>query len=98
MTPSQEKRRPKSKPKRLKRERYDTDAYRRAITYGIKKANKNRKDGEGEIPAWYPLQLRHTRATEVRRQFGLEGAQSALGHKSADVTQIYAEKNWHWQC
>lgn len=42
---------------------------------------------------WYPNQLRHTYATRVRKQFGLEAAQVLLGHSSADVTQIYAERD-----
>jgi integrase len=42
---------------------------------------------------WHPHQLRHTHATEVRRKFGLEAAQVALGHSSADVTQVYVERD-----
>lgn len=42
---------------------------------------------------WSPNQLRHTYGTEVRRLFGLEGAQCALGHSKADVTQVYAERD-----
>src|SRR5207253_2014030 len=42
---------------------------------------------------WHPNQLRHTFATRVRKQHGLEAAQVLLGHSRADVTQIYAEKN-----
>ncbi len=42
---------------------------------------------------WTPNQLRHTFATEVRKEHGLEAAQVLLGHSKADVTQIYAEKN-----
>ncbi len=42
---------------------------------------------------WHPNQLRHTYATEVRRLFGLEGAQVALGHSKADITQVYAERD-----
>jgi integrase len=42
---------------------------------------------------WSPLQLRHTRATEVRAAYGLEGSQVLLGHAKADTTEIYAEKN-----
>jgi integrase len=42
---------------------------------------------------WHPNQLRHTYATKVRREHGLEAAQVLLGHSKADVTQIYAEKN-----
>lgn len=75
--------------KRPKRPRFDTDSYRRAITYGIDKA---RKAGI-EIPHWFPYQLRHSRATDVRKQYGLEGAQVILGHQSADITQVYAERD-----
>ena len=78
------------KSKRPKRDHFDTASYRRAIKYGITKAKRN----EIEIPSWHPHQLRHTRATEVRRQFGVEGAQVALGHSRADVTEIYAERNF----
>jgi len=42
---------------------------------------------------WHPNQLRHTFATEVRKEHGLEAAQVLLGHSRADVTQIYAERN-----
>jgi integrase len=37
--------------------------------------------------------LRHSHASEVRRRFGLEAAQVALGHSSADVTQVYCERD-----
>jgi integrase len=42
---------------------------------------------------WHPNQLRHTRATDIRRRYGLEAAQVILGHAKADVTQLYAERN-----
>ena len=42
---------------------------------------------------WSPNRLRHSAATEIRRRFGLEAAQVALGHASADVSQIYAERD-----
>ena len=32
-------------------------------------------------------------ATEIRKRFGLEAAQTVLGHSKADVTQIYAERD-----
>jgi integrase len=82
-------RRMNRKPKRPKRDRYDTNSYRRAIEYGLVKAKK----AGFTIPHWHPHQLRHNRATEVRRQYGVEAAQVALGHSKADVTQIYAERN-----
>jgi integrase len=42
---------------------------------------------------WHPNQLRHSYATKVRREHGLEAAQVLLGHSRADVTQVYAERN-----
>jgi integrase len=42
---------------------------------------------------WSPNQLRHSFATEVRKLYGLEAAQVLLGHSSANVTQIYAERD-----
>ena len=42
---------------------------------------------------WHPYQLRHSFATLVRREHGLEAAQVLLGHARADVTQVYAERN-----
>ncbi len=43
---------------------------------------------------WHPHQLRHTAGTLIRREFGLEAAQLALGHSSAKVTDaIYAERD-----
>ena len=63
-------------------ERYTVDAYRRAIRRACEAA---------KIPIWSPNQLRHTAATDIRREFGLDAAQVILGHASADVTQVYAE-------
>jgi site-specific recombinase XerD len=80
--------------KRPKRDRYDVDSYRRAITYTISKLNKQReKAGQEPVARWYPLQLRHSRGTEIRRAYGIEAAQVSLGHTHADVTQVYAERN-----
>ena len=90
MTPSQAARRPTKHAKRAKRQNYDVDSYRRAITYGIARARRAGLD----VEHWHPLQLRHLHATRVREQFGLEGAQVALGHARADVTQVYAERNF----
>jgi integrase len=43
---------------------------------------------------WSPNQLRHSAATEIRRRYGLEAAATVLGHAKADVTQIYAERDY----
>lgn len=82
MTPSQARRRKKKNPRRAKRERYDRDSYRRAIDYAIAKAG---------VEHWHPHQLRHSCATRVRKEFGLDAAQVILGHKSAAITEVYAE-------
>jgi integrase len=42
---------------------------------------------------WHPNQLRHSFATTVRRDHGLEAAQVTLGHAQAQVTQVYAERD-----
>ena len=42
---------------------------------------------------WHPHQLRHNAATYLRREFGLEAARIILGHQSAAITEIYAEKD-----
>ena len=75
--------------KRPPRDRYDTDSYRKAIEYGVVKASKSGI----VIPHWFPYQLRHTHATEIRKLYGIEAAQVMLGHARADVTEVYAEKN-----
>ena len=75
--------------KRPPRDRYDTDSYRKAIEYGFVKASKSGI----VIPHWFPYQLRHTHATEIRKLYGIEAAQVTLGHARADVTEVYAEKN-----
>jgi hypothetical protein len=43
--------------------------------------------------SWAPNQLRHTRGTTLRRIYGLEAAQSVLGHEKVNTTEIYAAKN-----
>lgn len=43
------------------------------------------------IPHWHPHQLRHTLATEIRREAGLDAARAILGHRSPQITETYAE-------
>jgi integrase len=97
--PSQRNRR-KARPVRAPRAAYTKDSYNRAITRGIGKANAKRVKEAAQagvepmlLPHWHPNQLRHSKATEIRRQFGLEAAQVILGHAKADVTQVYAERD-----
>jgi integrase len=103
--PSQQDRR-RRKPRKLPGERYTTCSYDYAIRKGCERADRHareeaikagiaREEAEGRVfvPHWHPNQLRHTHGTEVRRRFGLEAAQVALGHAQADVTQVYAERD-----
>ncbi len=47
-----------------------------------------------EQHVWSPNQLRHSVATSIRKRYGIEGAQVCLGHSKADVTQVYAERDF----
>lgn len=72
----------KRKPNRKPRDRYDVSSYRRAI---------QRACDRGEVPHWHPHQLRHNAATNLRREHGIEAARVILGHRSAAITDVYAE-------
>ena len=80
--------------------RYDNCSYAHAVRTACdaadRKAHEEQPDAKPEerfVPRWSPNQLRHSVATAVRKQFGLEAVQVVLGHATADVTQIYAERD-----
>ncbi len=62
-------------------ERYSVYTYCQAVEYGCKAAG---------VARWTPKRLRHTRATELRPRYGLDGVQSILRHRHASTTEIYA--------
>jgi integrase len=41
--------------------------------------------------SWHPHQLRHNAATRLRKEYGIEAARVVLGHRSAAITEVYAE-------
>jgi integrase len=82
--PSQRARR-KRRPQRRPGERYTKDSYRWAIRRACERAS---------VPIWTPHQLRHTRATQLRKKFGIEAARVVLGHSDPRVTEIYAERDF----
>ena len=45
------------------------------------------EDFRTTLPAWHPHQLRHTKATEIRREAGLDAARVVLGHRSQQITE-----------
>ena len=85
-------------PARPPRQRYDVASYRRAIARACQRADHEARRGDSGaervgIPSWHPHQLRHNAATALRRTFGIELARVVLGHRSAFVTEIYAERD-----
>jgi integrase len=84
MTPSQAARRRMRDRSRPWGEHYTTGNYRNAIVRACLKA---------KVEPWAPNRLRHTRASEVRKGFGLEAAQVFLGHSHAAITEVYAERD-----
>lgn len=59
--------------------------------YGQAIARINRQHG---LTHWAPNRIRHSAATRFREESGsLDAVQAILGHKNADVTQVYAERN-----
>lgn len=81
--PSQVNRR-KAKPKKMPGARYTRVAYANSIRRACVKA---------DVPHWHPHQLRHNAGTTLRREVGIEAARTVLGHASADVTEIYAQRD-----
>ena len=77
---SNRRRQPKRKPKDC----YTVSSLDRAIARACDKAG---------IPGWSANRLRHSFATKVRKQWGIDAAGVALGHAHAAVTEIYAERN-----
>ena len=64
---------------------YTVASYRRAIHRACESVN---------VPSWQPNQLRHNAATRIRREYGIEMAQTVLGHRlGSNVTEVYAEAN-----
>jgi len=63
-------------------DRYEPGAYANAIKRACKAAGVTR---------WTPHRLRHTAATELRKEYGVEVARAVLGHACLAATEIYAE-------
>jgi integrase len=82
--PCEVKRLAKRKPKTKRRytDRYAVTSYTIAIRRACLKAG---------VPHWHPHQLRHSKATEIRKEFGLDAARAVLGHRSPAITEVYAE-------
>lgn len=87
------KRKAKRQARKLKRKVgpcYNKCSYNRALKYAFARAEK----AGVSIPAFFPYQLRHAKASQIRSTHGLEAAQLVLGHERCDVTQVYAERDF----
>ena len=83
-TPSELSKKRKRRPRRAPATRYTVNTFQQAVRRGCRRA---------KVVAWSVLQVRHTRATDVRERYGIEGAAASLGHRRVETSQIYAEKN-----
>src|SRR5262245_13821863 len=81
--PSQRNRR-KQKPRRMPGDCYTTHSYGYAVRRAALAAG---------VESWMPNRLRHTAATEIRRQFGAEATRTVLGHSTLNIVEIYAERD-----
>ena len=89
----------KANPKKQPGDHYTTTSYGYAIRKAIKNAYRPTGMSTEDFKTWkapchwHPHQLRHNAATELRKEFGLEAARIILGHHSAAITEVYAEKD-----
>jgi integrase len=82
LTPSQRARKKRRKPKRRPGDRYAVTSYDHAIRDACQRA---------AVPHWHAHQLRHSAATWLRKEFGLDLARIILGHSSPATAALYAE-------
>jgi integrase len=86
--PSQRDRR-KKHPRKKPGCRYTTRTFGATLHQAIERHNR-KAPADRQIPHWHPHQLRHTRALELKREFGLDVARAVLGHKSPVIAEHYA--------
>jgi integrase len=77
-------RKPRCDRKREPGDRYTVNSYRRAIARACARAG---------VPEFGPNRLRHSAATRIRRELGLDVARALLGHTDVSTTTIYAERD-----
>jgi integrase len=91
----------KRRPTRTPADRYNKDSYANAIRRACDKTWPA-PDGLSEADArdwrekhrWSPNQLRHSVATKLRAGYGIEAAQTVLGHADPKITLTYAERDF----
>lgn len=100
MTPSQNRRCRTRNRSRPWTDHYTSQSFARAIARACEKAERAAHTESPSIPkdqtlvpTWTPNQLRHTRATQLRREHGLELTKLVLGHRTIETSLIYAERD-----
>ncbi|MBA3313343.1 MAG: site-specific integrase [Planctomycetaceae bacterium] len=73
-----------TKPERSPGECYTTASYGTAIARACRAAKVNE---------WRPNRLRHARATDLRRLYGIEATRTVLGHSKINMSEHYAEQD-----
>jgi integrase len=96
LPPSQAARQRKTNPKKKPSDHYSKVAYSHAVWMACERAHAEAEKAVPEnkrtlAPHFTPHQLRHTQATRIRKEYGLDHARAVLGHKSMSVTGTYAE-------
>lgn len=81
---SRDAQRRKQTRKRPPSDRYTVRSLNKAIERAAKRAG---------VPHWTANQLRHSRATLIRKLYGIEAASAVLGHLKLSTSEIYAERN-----
>jgi len=87
----------RQRPSRMPGAHYTVTGYGHTVAKAIKKAFRPEGMSDAEFENWkppqhwHPHQLRHNAATFLRKEFGLETARIILGHRSAAITEVYAE-------
>jgi integrase len=85
----------KEDPERTPGDCYTVESYRKAIHHACRAVERElrRADPEASFPTWNPNQLRHSWATRIRKEFGIEEASAGLGHSNLSTTEIYAKRS-----
>jgi integrase len=87
----------KDTPLRQAGKHYTVTGLQHTIAKAIKRAFRPAGMSDSEfktwkpVQHWHPHQLRHNAATFLRKEFGIETARIILGHRSAVITEVYAE-------
>lgn len=91
--PSQARKR-KARPKRKPGNQYTVKALQYAVRKAAKKADRiDREQGGPGVPHWHVYQCRHNAGTRIVEQFGWDVARTILGHRSFEITKVYALDN-----